>query len=157
RRQRRGRPAVDAELRALIRKMATENPTFDAPRIHGELASLGFDVSERTVSRYLPRRPRGPDAIQRWLVFLPNHRDALAAMDFFVVPTVTFRTLDVWFAIEHGRRRVLRFDVTDHPAATWVIQKLREAFPFDAAPRHLIFDRDAIFSAEVVSTVKSFG
>ena len=73
--------------------MATENPTWGAPRIHGELAWLGFDVSERTVSRYRPRRPRGPDAIQRWLVFLRNRRDALAAMDFFVVPTVTFRTL----------------------------------------------------------------
>jgi len=119
---------------------------------------LGFDVSERTVSRYLPRRPLRLDAVQRWLVFLHNHRDAVAAMDFFVVPTVTFRILYVWLAIEHGRRRLLRFAVvTDHPAANWVIQQLREAFPFDTAPRHLIFDRDSIFSASVVSTVKSFG
>ncbi len=78
-------------------------------------------------------------------------------MDFFVVPTVTFRVLYVWFAIEHGRRRLLRVDVTGHPSAAWVIQQLREAFPFDAAPRHLIFDRDSIFSTSVVSTVKSFG
>jgi len=78
-------------------------------------------------------------------------------MDFFTVPTVRFRALYVWFAIGHARRRILHFDVTDHPAAGWVIKKLREAFPFDTAPRHLIFDRDSIFSAEVVSTVKSFG
>jgi transposase InsO family protein len=81
----------------------------------------------------------------------------LHPMDFFVVPTVTFRILYVWFAIEHGRRRVLRFDVTDHPAAAWVIQQLRETFPFDTAPRHLIFDRDSTFSAQVVATVRSFG
>ena len=118
---------------------------------------LGSDVSERTVSRYMPRRPPRPDAVARWLVFLRNHRDVIAAMDFFVVPTVTFRILYVWFAIEHGRRRVLRFDVTDHPAAAWVIQQLREAFPFDSAPRHLIFDRDSIFAASVVSAVKAFG
>ncbi len=93
----------------------------------------GFDVSGRTVSRYMPRGSLRLDAVQRWLVFLRNHRDALAAMDFFVIPTVTFRILYVWFAIEHGRRRLLGFDVTDHPAAKWVIQKLRAAFPFDTA------------------------
>ncbi len=131
RHRRRGRPPIDAEVRALIRRMATENPSWGAPRIHGELVMLGFDVSERTVSRYLPRRPLRLDAVQRWLVFLRNHRDALAAMDFVVVPTVTFRILYVWFAIEHGR--LLRFAVTDHPAANWVIQRLREAFPFDTA------------------------
>ena len=77
-------------------------------------------------------------------------------MDFFTVPTITFRVL-YWFVVEHDRRRILRSDVTKHPAATWVIQQLREAFPFGAAARHLIFDRDSIFSAEVVGTVKSFG
>jgi putative transposase len=157
RRRRPGRPPIDRGIRDLIRRMATANPTWGAPRIHGELLMLGFDVSERTVSRYLPRRPPGPDAVARWLVFLRNHRDVIAAMDFFVGPTVTFRMLYVWFAIEHGRRRVLRFDVTDHPAAAWVIHQLRETFPFDTAPRHLIFDRDSTFSAEVVATVRSFG
>jgi len=95
--------------------------------------------------------------VARWLVFLRTHRDAIAAMDFFTVSTVTFRLLYVWFAIEHGRRRVLRVAVTDHAAASWVVQQLREAFPLDTAPRHLIFDRDSIFSAHVVSTLKSFG
>ena len=141
----------------MIRRMAAENPTWGAPRIHGELRMLGFDVSERTVSRYMPRRSLRPETVQRWLVFLRNHRDAVAAMDFFVVPMVTFRVLYVWFMLEHGRRRLLRFAVTDHPAASWVIQQLREAFPFESAPRHLIFDRDSTFSASVVSAVKAFG
>ena len=148
---------MDGEVRALIRRMATENPTWGAPRIHGELLMLGFDVSERTVSRYMPRHPPRPDAIQCWLVFLRNYRDAIAAMDFFTVPTLTFSILCLWFVIAHRRRRILRFEVTEHPAALWVIQQLREAFPYDTAPRYLIFDRDSIFSPHVVSTVKSFG
>src|SRR5258705_3485936 len=95
-------------------------------------------------------RPK-PEAVQRWMTFLRTHRDAIAAMDFFVVPTVTFRILYVWFVIEHGRRRIVHFHVTDHPDAAWVVRQLREAFPFDTAPRHLVFDRDGTFSAHVVS------
>jgi putative transposase len=117
---------------------------------------LGIDVSERTVSRHLPRRRAPPDAIARWLTFLRNHREAIAAMDFFVVPTVTFRVVYAWFAIDHARRRILHFDVTDQPTAAWVLQQLRETFAYDAVPRHLVFDRDSIFSAHIVSTVKSF-
>jgi transposase InsO family protein len=105
----------------------------------------------------MPRRPPPPDAVQRWRTFLQNHRDAIAAMDFFVVPTMTFRLVYVWFVMGHDRRRILHFDVTANPAAAWVIQQLREAFPFGTAPRHLIFDRDSIFSAPVVSTMRSFG
>ena len=152
-----GRPTIDPAIRDLIRRMVADNPTWGAPRIHGELRMRGLDVSERTVSRCLPRRPQPLDAVRRWLVFLRNHRDAIAAMDFFTVPTVTFRGVYVWFVIGHGRRRILHFEIADHPAAAWVVQQLREAFPFDAAPRHLIFDRDSIFSASVVSTVRSFG
>jgi transposase InsO family protein len=157
RRRRRGRPCAAAEIRTLIRRLATENPTWGAPRIHGELRMLGLDVSERTVSRLMPRRAPKPEAAQRWMTFLCNHRDAIAAMDFFVVPTLMFRMLYVWFAIEHGRRRILHFHVTDRPEAAWVVQQLREAFPFDTAPRHLVFDRDATFSAHVISTVESLG
>jgi transposase InsO family protein len=153
----RGRPPIDAPLRALIHRMALENPTWGAPRIHGELRMLGFEVSERSVSRCLPRRRPPPGAIERWLTFLRNHRGAIAAMDFFTVPTATFRVLYVWFAIDHARRRVLHFDVTEHPLAAWVVQKLREAFPYDTAPHHLVFDRDTIFSARVVSIVESLG
>jgi hypothetical protein len=117
-----------------------------APRIHGELPTLGFNVSERTVSRYLPSRPAGPDAIKRWLTFLRNHRDTIAAMDFFVVPTVTFHLAYAWFAIDHARRRILHCDATDAPTAAWVVQQLRETFGLAVMPRHLIFDRDSIFS-----------
>ena len=157
RRGRRGRPRKGESLCALIRRMAAENVGWGAPKIHGELLMLGFVVSERTVSRYLPRKPASPDAIKRWLTFLRNHRGAIAAMDFFVVPTVTFRLVYVWFAIDHARRRILHVDATDQPTSAWVVQQLRETFRLDLTPRYLIFDRDSIFSAQVVSTVKSFG
>ncbi len=150
RRQRTGRPSINASLRELILRVAAENPTWGAPRIHGELRMLGIAVSERTVSRYLPRERPSPGALERWIHFLRNHRDAIAAMDFFTVPTATFRVLYVGFAIDHARRRILHFDVTDRPAAAWVVQQLREAFPHDSAIRHLIFDRDAIFCGRVV-------
>jgi putative transposase len=107
-------PRVATEGRALVRRLASENPTWGAPRVHGELRMLGFDVSERTVSRLMPP-PAQPEAAQRWITFLRNHRDAIAAMDFFVVPTVTFRVLYVSFVIEHSRRRILHFHVTTIP------------------------------------------
>ena len=131
--RRRGRPQSNGESRNLIRRMATEN-RWGAPRIHAELLKLGLLVSERTVSRFMPKKPAGPDAVQRWKLFLDNHRDVLAAMDFFTVPTVTFRVLYVFFIIHHGRRRVLHTNVTAHPSAEWIIQQLRETFPFETAP-----------------------
>jgi len=136
--------------------MAREN-NWGAPRIHGELLKLGFDVSERTVPRYLPRRPADPDKVQRWLTFLRNHANVSAAMDLFVVPTATFRLLYGFFVIGHGRRRILHFNATLHPTAAWVVQQLREAFPEDTTPRYLLFDRDTIFSAAVVAFVKAMG
>jgi transposase InsO family protein len=151
-----GRPPIDLELRTMIRRMARENP-WGAPRIHGELLKLGFVVSEATVSRYRPRRPPDPDRLQRWMTFLRNHKDGIAAVDFFTVPTIGLRVLYCFFVIEHGRRRVLHFNATYNPTSAWVIQQLREAFPFDTAPRHLIFDRDATFSAAVVGFVRSMG
>lgn len=157
RRQRTGRPSITAGLRELILRLASENPTWGAPRIHGELRMLGIAVSERTVSRYLPRQRPSPCALERWTQFLRNHRDVIAAMDFSTVPTATFRILYVWFAIDHGRRRILHFDVKDRPAATWVARQPREAFPHDSAIRHLIFDRDTIFGDRVVSTAKAVG
>jgi hypothetical protein len=122
RRGRRGRPRKAESLRALIRRMATENAGWGAPKIHGELRMLGFVVSERTVSRYLPRKRASPNALKRWLTFLHNHRGAIAAVDFFVVPTLTFRLVYVWFAIDHARRHILHFDATDQPTAAWVVQ-----------------------------------
>ncbi|MGB5173340.1 MAG: integrase [Thermoanaerobaculia bacterium] len=151
-----GRPRVDREIRELIRRMALEND-WGAPRIHGELEKLGFTVSEATVSRYMPRRPANPDVVQRWLSFLYNHKECIAAMDFFTVPTASLRVLYCWFVIHHDRRRILHFNATFNPSAAWVIQQLREAFPFDTAPRHLIFDRDSILSTAVVGFVRSMG
>jgi transposase InsO family protein len=136
--------------------MATENG-WGAPRVHGELAMLGPDVSERTVSRYLRGLRRRPDARQSWLTFLRNHREAIAAMDLFFVCTATFRLLYVLFVIRRGRREIVHVNVTEHPTAAWVIQQLREAFPYDTAPKYFILDRDSTFSAEVVGGVKAIG
>jgi len=135
--------------------MVADNPTWGAPRIHGELLILGFEVSERTVSRWMKRAPRNPEPAKRWLAFLRNHREAIAAMDFFTVPTITFGVLYCLFVIGHDRRRILHFNVTNHPASQWIVQQLREAFPFDCAPRFLIFDRDTKYGAEVPAAVRS--
>jgi len=131
--------------------MAAENPTWGAPRVHGELLMLGFDVSERTVSRMMPRQPHDPEARPRWRNFLRNHREVLAAMDSFAVPTATFRVLYVFFVIHHARRTVLHVRVIEHPTGTWIIQQLREAFPFDSAPRYLICDSDKKYGADVLA------
>jgi len=109
------------------------------------------------VSRYMPRRPSEPDQVKRWVAFLRNHKDQIAAMDLFTVPTASLRLLYCFFVIEHGRRRILHFNATYHPTSAWVIQQLREAFPFDTAPRHLILDRDSIFNAAVVEFTKAMG
>ena len=124
-----GRRRISKEIRDLIFRMVAENPTWGAPRIHGELLMLGFDVSERTISRWMRKAPRNPELAKRWLTFLRNHREAIAAMDFFTVPTITFGVLYCFFIIGHDRRRILHFHVTRHPTSLWVVQQLREAFP----------------------------
>jgi putative transposase len=126
-----------------------------APGIHGELLMLGFDVSERTISRWMKRAPRDPEPAKRWLTFLRNHREAIAAMDFFTVPTITFSSLYCFFVISHDRRRILHFNITKHPTSSWIVQQLREAFPFGSAPRFVIFDRDAKYGLEVPAAVRS--
>ena len=150
-----GRKRISKEVCDLIFRMVAENPTWGAPRIHGELLMLGFDVSERTISRWMKRAPRDPELAKRWLAFLRNHREAIAAMDFFTVPTITFGVLYCFFVIEHDRRRILHFNVTKHPASLWVVQQLREAFPFESSPRFLIFDRDSKYGAEVPAAIRS--
>jgi len=154
-RKRPGRKQTSPQVRDLIFRMAAENPTWGAPRIHGELLMLGFAVSERTVSRWMKRAPKAPDPAKRWLAFLRNHREAIAAMDFFTVPTLTFRVLYGFFVISHDRRCILHFNVTRHPTSHWIVQQLREAFPFGSAPRFLIFDRDAKYGLEVSTAVRS--
>jgi putative transposase len=150
-----GRRRISRELRELIFQMVAENPTWGAPRIHGELLKLGFDVSERTVSRWMRRAPRRPDASKRWKAFLSNHREVIAAMDFFTVPTLRFTVLYCFFVIAHDRRRILHFNVTQHPSSLWIVQQLREAFPAGHRHQYLIFDHDAKFGNEVLSAVES--
>ena len=145
------------ELRQLIFRMFTENPTWGAPRIHGELIMLGFDVSERTVLRWMRKAPLNPEPAKQWAAFLSNHREAITAMDFFTVPTLTFGVLYCFFVISHDRRRILHWEVTRHPSSTWVTQQLREAFPYDSAPKYLIFDRATNFNCEVINTIKILG
>jgi hypothetical protein len=99
-----GRKPISREVRELIFRIVAENPTWGAPRIHGELLKPGFDISERTVSRWVKRATRNPDPARRWLAFLRNHREAIAAMDFFTVPTLTFGVLYCFFVIGHDRR-----------------------------------------------------
>jgi len=134
-----GRRPTPKEVRELIFRMVAENPTWGAPRIHGELLMLGFDISKRTISRWMKRAPRDPEPGKRWLAFLRNHQKVMAAMDFFTVPTIRFGMLYCFFVIAHDRRRIL------------------EAFPFGSAPRFLIFDRDRKYGVEVPAAVRSLG
>src|SRR2546425_9147813 len=154
-RQAGGRKRFRKEVRVLIFRMVAENPTWGAPRIHGELLMLGFEVSERTVSRWMRRAPRDPEPARRWRTFLRNHREAIAAMNFFTVPTITFGVLYCLFVLAHGRRRILHFNVTPHPTSKWIIQQLREAFPYQPTAKFLIFDRDAKYGLEVPAAVRS--
>jgi putative transposase len=152
-----GRKPVTKEVRALIFRMAAENPTWGAPRIHGELLKLGSDISEPTVSRWLRRAPRNLDPAKRWLTFLRNHREAIAAMDLFTVPTITFGVLYCFFVIGHDRRKILRFSVTRNPSALWIVQQMREAWPYATARTFLLFDRDSKFGYEVLSAARAIG
>jgi hypothetical protein len=150
-----GRKRIGMELRQLIFRMVAENPTWGVPRIHGELTMLGFEVSEGTVLRWMRKAPRNPEPAKLWAAFLNNHREAIAAMDFFTVPTLTFGVLYCFFVISHERRRILHWEVTRHPTSAWVMQQLREAFPYDSSPKYLIFDRATNFNGEVVGTIKT--
>jgi transposase InsO family protein len=154
-----GRPKINDEIRVLIRRMKTDNPGWVAPRIHGELLALGFEVSGPTVSRYLQRLNRRTDQVKakRWLAFLHNHREVIAAFDFFTVPTLTFRVLYCFFVIEHHRRRILHFNTTAHPTSEWIVQQLREAFPLPCPYRYVVFDRDRKFAGDVRGFLKASG
>lgn len=151
-RRRIGRPPVAADVRALIRTMTQENPLWGAPRIHGELLKLGLEVSQATVAKYIPRRPAPPS--QTWHTFLANHVQQIVAADFFVVPTAACRLLFVLVLLAHDRRRIVHVAVTPHPTAAWTAQQLREAFPWDQAPRYLMHDRDLAFQA-VTATARA--
>jgi putative transposase len=150
-----GRPAIYREVRDLIRKMCRENPTWGAPRIHGELLKLGIDIGESSVSKYMVRSRKPPS--QTWRTFLDNHLQQLVSIDFFTVPTIRFRVLYVFLVLGHDRRRILHCNVTAHPTAEWTGQQLREAFPFHQVPRYLLRDRDAIFGQDFREQVRDMG
>jgi putative transposase len=155
-----GRPRLPKDLRQLIRQMAAGNATWGEERIANELKlKLGIRVSPRTVGKYLRsgRPVRTPDPKQRWLTFVRNHAQVIAACDFFVVVTATFRTLHVFVVMELGTRRILHHNVTAHPTAEWTVQQFREALPGGHAYRFLVHDRDSIFSTELDKEVTAMG
>jgi len=154
-RRRGGRPRVDPDVSRLIRHMWSANPTWGKRRIQAELAKLGISVSDSTVRRYRPARPRPPSA--SWRAFLDNHLWDLVALDFFAVPTFDFRVLYVLVILAHHRRRMLHVNVTAHPTATWTAQQLREAFAEEPTPRYALHDRDAIFGQEFRRTLAALG
>ncbi len=156
-RSRGGRPKVSQELRTLIRRLAKDNSEWGAPKIHGELQKLGFDVCERTVARYLERLRRRRDPGKSWQTFLANHREAIVAMDFFTLPTLNFKLLYGFFVIEHSRRRILHFNITSHPSSEWVVQQLRDTFPEAGPYRYLILDGDSKFDADVINFLRITG
>jgi len=148
-----GRPPVHAEIKALVAQMAAANPLWGAPRIHGELLKLGIAVSERTVSRQMPKRSGPPS--QTWRAFLTNHVQDLVSIDFFAVPTVRLRVLFVLVVLAHHRRRILHFNVTEHPTAEWSAQQIVDAFPDDTTPAYLLRDRDSVYGGSFRQRVKS--
>ncbi len=151
-----GRPGIATEIRALIRRMSRDNPLWGAPRLRAELRLLGHEVAQSTVAKYMVRR-KGKPPSQTWRTFLRNHAGSLASMDFFVAPTVTFQLLYGFLILRHDRRRVVHFAATSTPTAAWVTRQLREAFPYEEAPRYLIRDRDGIYGEEVQRCIRSMG
>ena len=150
-----GRPKIQLELRALIQRMSAENRLWGAPRIHGELLKLGFEVSQSTFAKYMARR-RGPPS-QGWRAFLANHAPHIAAMDLFVVPTIGFALLYAFVIVRLDRRTLVWTNVTRHPTAEWIARQITEAFPWDEAPRYLIRDRDSVFGAVVTRRLRAMG
>jgi putative transposase len=150
-----GRPPVDAEIRALVTRMATANPLWGAPRIHVELLKIGIELAERTVSRLMPRRR--PQPSQTWRTFLANHARDLVSIDFFTVPTARLRVLFVLVVLAHHRRRVVHFNVTEHPTAVWTAPQIVDAFPDDSAPAYLLRDRDQVYGQHFRHRPKGMG
>jgi transposase InsO family protein len=150
-----GRPTMSLEIRRLIREMSIVNPLWGAPRIHGELLKLGIDVGQTSVAKYMARR-RGPPS-QGWKTFLRSHADSIAAMDLFVVPTISFRLLYGLLIMGLGRRQILWLGVTAHPTAEWIANQLTEACGWEQIPRYLIRDRDGTYGEIFLRRVRSIG
>src|SRR2546428_8377432 len=150
-----GRARVSPQIRALVVRMAQANLLWGAARIHGELQKLGIDVAGRTVSRLIPKRRSPPS--QTWRTFLTNHVRDVVSIDFFTVPTARLRVLFVFMVLAHDRRRVLHFNVTEHPTAAWTAQQIVDAFPDDSAPSYLLRDRDSVYGHVFRHRVKGMG
>jgi transposase InsO family protein len=153
-RKKAGRSKIDRGLRELIRRMSRENPNWGAARIHGELLMLGFEVAQSTVSKYMV--PDGSPS-QSWKTFFRNHAQAIAAIDLFVVPTLTFERLFAFLVLGHGRRQLLWFEVTRHPTAEWLARQITEAFPWASAPAYLVRDNDRAYGEVFRSRVRAMG
>ena len=149
-----GRPRLPAEIRGLVRRMSLANPLWGAPRIHGELLKLGIEISQTTVAKYMSRHQRPPS--QTWRAFLENHLTDLVSIDFFTVPSATFQILFVFVVLAHDRRRVLHFNVTEHPTAEWTARQIVEAFPWDTSPHYLLRDRDGVYGNHFRRRVEGF-
>jgi len=150
-----GRPPLDLELRTLIRRMARDNPTWGRRRIQAELRSLGYDVAELTVAKYMRRSSTRPSST--WRTFLEAHLHDIVSVDLFVVPTLTYRLLFGFLILRHHRRELAHVNVTDHPTAAWAAHQLVESFPEETAPTYLLRDRDAIYGGVFVRRVKGLG
>jgi transposase InsO family protein len=150
-----GRPKVDRELRDLVRRMCEENALWGAPRIHGELLKLGFDVAQSTVSKYMLRGQAPPS--QGWKTFLLNHADGIASVDFLIVPTLTFQRLFAFVVLGVGRRRLLWIGVTTNPTAEWLTRQITEAFPWDTVPNFLIRDNDGAYGEVFTRRLRAMG
>jgi putative transposase len=150
-----GRPKMAKEIHDLIRQMSRANPLWGAPRIHGELLKLGIEISQATVGRYMPWRPKAPSPT--WRSFLHNHMHNLVGIDMFVVVTATFQMLYALVVLSHDRRRVVHFEVTENPTQDWLARQMTEAFPWDTAPHYLLRDRDASYGGAFRYRVKAMG
>jgi transposase InsO family protein len=150
-----GRPQIPGDIRHLIREMSLANRLWGAPRIHGELLKLGFEVAQSTVAKYMARRGRGPS--QTWKTFLHNHSAGIGAMDFLIVPTIGFRLLFVLVILRHQRRRLISLSVTTNPTAEWIARQITNAFPWNEAPDYLIRDRDAAYGHAVTRRLAAMG
>src|SRR3981081_1475812 len=150
-----GRPQIDADLRVLIRRMSVDNPLWGAPRIHGELLKLGFEVAQSSIAKYMVKRCQPPSP--GWRTFLRNHAPDIAAMDLFVAPTIGFDLLYVLVIVRLERRKLVWINVTPHPTAEWISRQVTEAFPWAEAPRYLIRDRDRVYGAAVTHRLRAMG
>ena len=154
-RRRGGRPQIETDLRVLIRRMSEENPRWGAPRIHGELLKLGFEVAQSSVAKYMVRRRRPPS--QGWRTFLRNHAPDIASMDLFVVPTIGFDLLYAFVIVRLDRRNLVWINVTTNPTAEWIARQITDAFPWDEAPKYLLRDRDRIYGNCVTRRLRAMG